>query len=156
MLSQQKNRCSQSYLFRLMFCVWGCLLLMGFSTASAETVIRCYLPDGRVSFSDRPCQSGIQDELKFEDQKVGWEAPRTPLKIDRKSKRERQQQAKRRAAALRVARKEKARKEKDCWKKKQKIERIQERLRRGYKAGQGRTMRYKQRELEDYLRAFCK
>jgi len=136
--------------------MWGGLLLLDSSVVLAETVIRCDLPDGRVSFSDRPCRSGIQEELKLEDQKVGWEAPRTPLKIERKSKRERRQQAKREAAALRMARKEKARKKKDCWKKKQQIERIQWRLRRGYKAGQGRTMRYKQRELEDYLREFCR
>jgi len=137
------------------FFVWVGLLI-NLPTEAAETVMRCQLPDGRVSFSDRPCQSGIQHVLELEDQKVGWEAPRTPLKIERKSQRERKQQSNRQAAALRVARKEKARKKKDCWKKKQKIERIQERLRRGYKAGQGRTMRYKRRELEDYLREFCK
>ncbi len=126
------------------------------SVGAAETIIRCHLPDGRVNFSDRPCRSGIQDELKFKDQKVGWEAPRTPLKLKRKSKRERQKQARKKAAALRRAKKERARKKRDCWKKKEQIDRIQERLRRGYKAGQGRTMRYRQRELEGYLREFCK
>ena len=131
-------------------------LLLGLPTQAVETVIRCQLPDGRMSFSDHPCQSGIQDTLELKDQKVGWEAPRAPLKINHKSTRKQKQQSKRQAAALRVARKEKARKKKDCWKKRQKIDRIQERLRRGYKAGQGRTMRYKQRELEDYIREFCK
>ncbi len=134
----------------------GAGLLASLPVDAAETVIRCQLPDGRVSFSDRPCRSGIQDELEFKDQKVGWEAPRTPLKLKRKSKRERQQQARRKAAALRAAKKEKARKKRDCWKKKEKADQIQERLRRGYKAGQGRTMRYRQREIEAYLREFCK
>lgn len=135
--------------------VWA-VLWITLSAGATETIIRCQLPDGRVSFSDRACSSGVQDELKFKDQKVGWEAPRTPLKLKRKSKREKQKQARRKATALRRAKKEKARKKKDCWKKKQQIDRIQERLRRGYKAGQGRTMRYRQRELEDYLREFCK
>jgi len=147
------NQSSRGWFISL---VCSSLLLTCMLVESAETVVRCQLPDGRVSFSDRPCSSGIQDELTFEDQKVGWEAPRTPLKLERKSKRERQQQSRRQAAALRAARKEKARKHKDCWKKRQKVERIQERLRRGYKAGQGRTLRYKQRELEAYIKEFCK
>jgi len=137
------------------FFVWVGLLI-SLSTEAVETVIRCQLADGRVSYSDRSCRSGIQDELEIDDQKVGWEAPRTPLKLEYRSKRERKQQSRRQAVALRVARKEEARKKQDCWKKKQKIERIQERLRRGYKAGQGRTMRYKQRELEAYLSEFCR
>ncbi len=137
------------------FFVWLGLLI-SLSIGATETVIRCQLADGRVSYSDRPCSMGAQDELRFKDQKVGWEAPRTPLKLEHRSKRERKQQSRKQAVALRMARKERMRNKKDCWKKKQKIERIQERLRRGYKAGQGRTMRYRQRELEDDLRAFCK
>ncbi len=131
-------------------------LLISLSIDAAETVIRCQLADGRVSFSDRTCSSGIQEKLEIENQKTGWEAPRTPLKLEHQSEHARKKQSNRQAVALRVARKEKARNKKDCWKKKQKVERIQEHLRRGYKAGQGRTMRYKQRELEDYLREFCK
>jgi len=134
----------------------GVGLLASWPTDAVETVIRCQLPDGRVSFSDRSCRSGIQDELELEDRKVGWEAPRTPLKLQRKSKREKQQQVRRKAAVLRAAKKERARKKKDCWKKRAKVDQIQERLRRGYKAGQGRTMRYKQREIEAYLREFCR
>ncbi len=151
----QIDKNSRSYVSGFCLLIW-IVLWLNLPAESAETVIRCHLPDGRVSFSDRPCRSGIQNELEFKDQKVGWEAPRTPLKLKRKSKRERQQQVRRKAAALRAARKEKARKKRDCWMKKQKIDRIQERLRRGYKAGQGRTMRYKQRELEAYLREFCR
>ena len=153
----QKNKYNQFSASGCKCLVWGCLLLwVGWSAVSAETVIRCQLPDGQVSFSYLPCSSGVQDELEFEDQKVGWEAPRAPLKPEGKSKSERQQQLRRQAAALRAAKKEKERKQKDCWNKKQKIERIQERLRRGYKAGQGRTLHYKKRELEDYLREFCR
>jgi len=154
-VSGQINKNSRFSVSR--FCALGwVVLLASLSAESAETIIRCRLSDGRVSFSDRPCSAGIQDELEFEDQKVGWEAPRTPLKLKHKSRREKQKQARRKAAALQRAKKKKARKKRDCWKKKQKIDRIQEHLRRGYKAGQGRTMRYRQRELEDYLREFCR
>ncbi len=136
---------------------WGLLLcaVAGSPAGALETVIRCQLPDGRVSFSDRPCRTGVQDELEIRDRRVGWEAPRTPWKIERQSPRERQRAVRGRAAALRAARKERARKKRDCWNKSAQIDRIQERLRRGYRAGQGRTMRYRQRELEAYIREFC-
>jgi len=130
------------------------LFVSQLSTAiAAETVYRCISSDGGIEFTQQPCSIDTQEEvLTIEDQLVGWETPRAVLKAKKKKQTSRKHK---KIAASKAARKSKAKQEKECWKKKQKIDNIQHRLRRGYKAGQGVDLRRKRREYEAYLSTFC-
>ena len=121
---------------------------------AAETVFRCTLADGRIEFSQYTCRDGVQEELQIEDRLVGWDAPRVALKTEQQSRSNKGQKSRNRRLA-KAARRERERRDKNCWKKEQQVEKIQWRMRRGYKAGKGVELRRRRREYEAYLRKFC-
>lgn len=50
----------------------------------------------------------------------------------------------------------KASSDKRCWRKRQQLERVERKLRAGYKASEYQPLHDRQREYEDYLRRFCR
>ncbi|VAX06568.1 hypothetical protein MNBD_GAMMA26-271 [hydrothermal vent metagenome] len=135
--------------------IWFFPLWLSFSLlpldAVAETVFRCVATDGSIEFSQRPCGAGMQnEEIIIENQLVGWEAPKVENK-KRASKRPRKKRS-----TAKTSHQAKIKQDKDCWKKKQQIETVQHRLRRGYTAKQGMELRRKRRTYEAYMAKFCR
>ena len=116
--------------------------------ADSTLVFQCTLGDGRVEFRQTLCADGDQQELEIKDVKVGWEAPTATVKLTKKSAKKA-----RKSSGSSSRRKEKQ--AKDCFKTEQKLENVNRRLRRGYKAGQGSDLRHKRRQYEAYLGRFC-
>ena len=100
--------------------LFALLLTLQLSLAdAAETVFRCTSADGHVEFSQRPCAPGTKDEeISLEDRRVGWEAPRVALKLERKNS---SGQKRKKDGPSKASRQAKKKQEKDCWKKKQQV-----------------------------------
>jgi hypothetical protein len=120
----------------------------------AETsVYRCSTPDGKVEFRQTACGDGSEErEITVEDEKTGWKPQ--AARIEKKPKRaEKSGTRKRKADRTRQA--SQARQEETCWKKRQALEEVNWKLRRGYKPAAGVKLRHKRRVHEEYLRRFC-
>lgn len=127
------------------------LFLVVSGTTHAATYYRCMLLDGSVEFTQRPCVGGGGSTVAVEDRLIGWESPGyAPLSATSSKKSKKSSKAK-----LRVAQKNRKKREKACFKKKQSLENVNRRLRAGYKAGQGKKLRHRRRQIEEYLDAFC-
>jgi hypothetical protein len=131
-------------------------LLYPLTTAdiAAETSVhRCTRPDGGVEFSQFPCPTGSSGEqIVVEDRKTGWtpakSGPREQQRADR-----RPGSGTRKASANRDA--ADARREDRCWKKRQLLDEVNWRLRRGYKPSKGIELRRRRARYEDYIARFC-
>ncbi|WP_177418888.1 hypothetical protein [endosymbiont of Lamellibrachia barhami] len=62
--------------------------------------------------------------------------------------------SKRRSKATKARRK--GSEEKRCWAKRKKLEKVEKRLRTGYKASQSDKLHRQQADYEDYLKQFCR
>lgn len=145
----KSNRGSNHPLLRL------ALLLVtwtGFTTtclAESTKVFRCTREDGHMEFRQIPCREGSQQELEIEDVMVGWEAPAATVELSKK----RAKPKSRKTSAS--SRRNKEKQAKDCFKTEQRLENVNRKLRRGYKAGQGSDLRHQRRQYEAYLGRFC-
>ena len=116
--------------------------------ASTVKVYRCLNGDEVVIYRQQPCKQGTQQELQIDVKPLGWVKPKvTRSKPARKPKKKRV--SKRRTTHSKDRKKEK------CWRAEKRLENLEWRMRRGYKAGQGAKLRRRRREYEDYLREFC-
>ncbi len=123
-----------------------CLPCAGF--ADSTRVYRCTGEHGQVEFRQRPCIDGSQQELEIEDIEVGWEAPAAKVEV---KKRPRKTTTKKSGTSSANNKK----REEKCLKTEQKLENINRKLRRGYKAGKGADLRHKRRQYEEYLDRLC-
>ncbi len=124
------------------FCVLCLLPALGLGQSTK--VYRCERADGRIEFRQGPCLRGEQDELLINDVRTGWDAPVSKVKREtRKAKRNKTKTSK------------KAVSDKTCFSKRQRLEAVNRKLRRGYKAGQGVKLRDRRREYEAFLSRFC-
>ena len=82
------------------------------------------------------------------DVKVGWEAPSATVKIKKKKRKSKS----RKNSSSRRSKDKMAEK---CFKTEQKLETVNRKLRRGYKAGKGADLRHKRDQYEAYLSRFC-
>lgn len=119
-----------------------------FPLTTMASVYRCPDASGAVLFQQMPCAEGV--ELELDVRATEWVAApesksdkrKAPV---RKNPRQRTQLAR-----------ESARQEKACWKARQRIEKIEWALRKGYKPARGERLRQQRREQQDYLRQFCR
>jgi hypothetical protein len=133
----------QSLLLPALFC----LSCPGF--ADITRVYRCTGEHGQVEFRQGPCVDGSsQQELEIEDVKVGWEAPAATVEV---KKRPGKTTAKKSSSPSGNSKKQ----EEKCLKTEQRLENINRKLRRGYKAGKGADLRHKRRQYEEYLDRLC-
>jgi hypothetical protein len=129
------------------------LVLLVADVAAQTNVYRCTTPAGAVEFRQFPCADGSDEEaLVIKDRKTGW-TPATP-----------ETGATTKAAGKRRKRTQKstvkgdssrARREERCWKKRQLLEEVNWKLRRGYKTGQGVTLRRRRQAYDDYIDHYC-
>lgn len=128
------------------------LLHLAADLAAETSVYQCTTPGGAVEFRQRPCdQDSDERNLIIKDRKTGW-VPSSPQNDSKPKARE--QSSKRRSSARGGS--DKARREEQCWKKRQLLDEVEWKLKRGYKASQSNKLRRKRRVYEDYLRQFCK
>ncbi len=119
------------------------------SFAGSTKVYRCTGEHGQVEFRQVPCVSGSQQELEFKDVEVGWEKPAAAGEV---KKRPRKTTTKKSVASRGNSSKKR---EEKCLKAEQRLETVNRKLRRGYKAGKGADLRHKRRQYEEYLERLC-
>ena len=122
----------------------------------AARVYRCPQADGGISFQQQACAAEGRLIETGEAQAV-WSALRPEEKrlYESYRERDRERQLRKRQARRQTARMEKA-DERACFLKRQRLDSVNARLRRGYKAGQGEALRRKRDQYEEYLRRFCR
>jgi len=128
------------------------IVLLGICcTAESAQIYQCSAGDGAVSYQDTPCgvsaqaamrvtQSSSQSGLRPAEK--AWlkqlrKRPKARKKVPKRSTESSQQQGK------------------TCWKKRQQLDEVRARLRRGYKPAQGEKLRRRRKAYEDYLFRYC-
>ncbi|MDJ0806365.1 MAG: thioredoxin [Gammaproteobacteria bacterium] len=124
---------------------WGFLLGVPSQVCSVE-LYRCTL-NGRVEFRQTACPAGKQEKTEVVEQSGGMTPVVPTLRLE-------PLQEKRRTGRTPQVRSSKINEER-CWKTEKRLERIEQRLRTGYKASQFGKLHRAQDEYEDYLERFC-
>ncbi len=121
------------------------------TSAATTDVYRCVTPEGATEFRQGACDAGTdQSQLTVEDQPTGW-VPTEPTRSSRETK----STPKKKASTARSAPKSSKADERQCWEKRQKLDEVNWRLRRGYEPKQGTELRRKRDYYEDFLDQFC-
>jgi len=129
------------------------VLALGTNLAAETRVYRCITPDGEIEFRQRLCADGtVGQEIAIEDRKTGWTPPKTQERGKIKGAGE-PRGRKRKADGRKGS--DQARREEQCWKKRQLLDEVNWKLRRGYKAGKGVELRRRRRAFEDYIGRYC-
>ena len=127
-----------------------CVLLVLLPVSAGAAVYRCATPGG-VQFQDWPCGGAPVLRAGAAD------APGAGLRDSERAwlrQRERAQSRPRRSAPGKRAKAADARARR-CWSRRQRLARVRDALRRGYRPARGERLRRRRRELEDYLSRFC-
>lgn len=128
-------------------------LFLSANAATQTSVYRCTSGDGAVEFRQLPCAGGSDEEsLVIEDRKTGW----TPGPSGTSAKRKTASKPRKRTnTSAAKGSSSQARKAEQCWKKRQLLEEVNWKLRRGYKASQGVKLRRRRQTYEDYIGRYC-
>ncbi|MEN8179950.1 MAG: thioredoxin [Pseudomonadota bacterium] len=134
---------SANYLFLMLL---AGLLVGVSSTAWSVEFYRCTL-NGRVEFRQTPCTAGEQEKTQVVEQSSGMTPVEPALRLaPAKAKRQKSKP---------VRETKRKPNEERCWKIEKRLERVEQRLRGGYKASQYGKLHRTQDEYEDYLKRFC-
>lgn len=132
----------------ILYLAW-LLAASGPSQGTDYQLYRCPGADGTSEFRAYPCAGDRGDALQIRDQPVGWEAP-PPTPSPAEAIR-----AKRQKAAATSKTQDTKRQEERCWQTEQRLEQVNNKLRRGYTIPQGNRLHDQQAEYEAYLKRFC-
>ena len=121
------------------------LLAVHCLAASAVSLYRCD-ENGVIEFRQTACEAGKEQRIQVDNSSSGVTPSEPGLRLKKTSEKT---DSKRRKPS-------KARSEKVCWGKRQQLDRIERRLRSGYKASEYQRLHDRQRAYEDYLRRFCR
>jgi hypothetical protein len=128
------------------------MLLPVWAGGAAAAVYRCKAAGG-VQFQDWPCgRAPVVRGAPEADPAQGLR--RGELLWLRQRQRQAAVRAHRERPGKRRRRRDDARARR-CWARRQRLEQVADRLRRGYRAAQGERLRRQRRTLEDYLSRFC-
>lgn len=126
----------------LLFC---CLLAAQPLSAEGVSLYRCEI-NGVPEFRQTPCLEGREGRVQVIEASGGMTPSEPALRLKQKPKK-----------PARVSRKSaETSNDRGCWKKRRQLERVERKLRRGYKASEYQSLHDRQREYEDYLRRFCR
>ncbi|WP_457665691.1 DUF4124 domain-containing protein [Thiolapillus sp.] len=136
-------------------CFFTLVSFLSANTQAAQ-VYRCVTADGSISFQQQACE-GKGTRMESGEAQAVWTSLRAGehslydqyRKRDKARLKHKQRQMTKSRSASGTA------DEKSCWNKRQQLESVSARLRRGYKASQGNELRRRRDSYEDYLRAFC-
>jgi hypothetical protein len=124
------------------------VLLLAVAELAADTAVyRCENAAGGIEFSQRPCAEG-GEQIIIEDRLTGW----TPPAGDNRQPAEQSPKPQKGAKTVRTA----TNRETTCWNKRNQLEQVNRKLRRGYTPAKGVELRHKRRMYEDYLSEFCR
>jgi hypothetical protein len=127
------------------------LLFLLFTSCAHAAIYRCEHA-GTVAFQERPCAEGPSPEVTVQDYRIGTvPPPQTQPANTRQTAPTRHKPDSRPRHPARTA----TDNQKVCLGKRQQLEKIRWQLSRGYKASAGERLHFRQRQLEDYLRAQC-
>lgn len=128
------------------------LLALSGGDLQAGSFVRCTLADGGVEYRNPPCPDGNGKAVEIQRMSVG--SFKYPGRHARKSKTgSRSRKPVKRKVAK--AKKKRLASDKSCWRKRRRLEAVEKRLRRGYKASESVTLRDRRDEYEAYIRRFC-
>jgi hypothetical protein len=114
-------------------------------TASAVTLYRCE-KNGVTEFRQTACPAGQERRIHVINSSSGLRPSEPGLRLKKMSEKTDKSSRKQPKAAS----------EKPCWRKRQQLDRVERRLRAGYKASEYQRLHDRQREYEAYLRRFCR
>ncbi|OOZ37126.1 hypothetical protein [Solemya velesiana gill symbiont] len=138
-------------IFKLPGVIGVVLWIIGFSTTcfSADKVYRCQSGEWGVVFQQSPCADSSVEPIELNPQVVDWiESPETGQSTEKEGSARKRTRPKARPGKRTAT-------EQQCWRNRQKLERIQWKLRKGYKPAEGERLKQKCQELEAYARKFC-
>ena len=121
------------------------LFVQSVGMADSTRLYRCEGANGQIEFRQDRCHDGRQQEIEIEDVKMGWDAPVYKVEVKKRKS----------ASKTRRAAKSRAKKDEKCFKTRQRLESLNRKMRRGYKAGKGADLRHRRRQYEEYLDRFC-
>jgi hypothetical protein len=134
-------------------CLWHLhlilLLFLGSSSYAGTRVYRCQDAAGRTEFRQTPCPGAEGVPLSLDAPRIGWIKP--------ESSRTQRERVRPPAAvtASAVPQRPSPAQQRRCWKREQRLQQLQRKLRQGYKPSQGERLRRQRDEQEAYLRRFC-
>jgi hypothetical protein len=124
--------------------LFGCVLAGMTLMSQSVSLYRCD-KNGAIEFRQTACEAGRQRSVQVVNESGGL-TPSTPaLRVVEVPERV-AESARQRTTRLREAR---------CWKKRRQLDRVERKLRTGYKASEYQPLHDRQREYEDFLRRFC-
>ena len=124
-------------------------LLFSATTATAQTIYRCPDAEGTVLFQSLPCSGG--SSIVLGAPAARWTPPdRAELDMIDTLERSQPVQRSRATSPARAQVETKA-----CFNKRKALERVSAKLRRGYRASEGASLRNRRDDYEEYLARFC-
>lgn len=128
-----------------------CIGALAAAPATATQIYRCEHASGPPSYQQVPCRGG-GGPVELSPPAARWEGLREgERQLLERYRREDARPAKRRARKARDDRPS----ERSCWQKRQRLERVSAKLRRGYKPAQGERLRRSRDELYEFIRRYC-
>ena len=126
-------------------CLFCCLLLSQSLLAQGVNLYRCD-KNGVPEFRQTRCPDGREQRIQVIEASDGMTPSEPALRLKKKRKK-----------TARTSRKPaEASNDRRCLKKRQQLERVERKLRSGYKASEYQRLHDRQREYEQYLRQFCR
>ncbi len=113
--------------------------------AGDTTHYRCVI-DGVVEFRQTACPQGNGDKIHITDHSRGITPSEPGLRFKEMTEKRATQSSSRRNKDYGER----------CWKKRRQLERVERRLRAGYKASEYERLHQRQARYEDYIREFCR
>lgn len=132
---------------------WGpCLIVLTLcfisgseSLAEGATHYRCVL-DGKVEFRQTACPQGSGGKIHITDHSRGITPSEPGLRFKQMTEQGKTQSSSERKKDNRER----------CWKKRRQLERVERKLRAGYKASERDRLHQRQTTYESYIREFCR
>jgi hypothetical protein len=118
------------------------LTLLAFALSGVE-LYRCN-HNGEVEFRQTPCPEGEQTLTEVTEQSRGMTPVEPALRLQKRSPRK--------GAKSKPSKRDNTER---CWKTERRLEKVERRLRGGYKASQYDALHEKQEEYSAYLKRFC-
>ncbi len=129
-----------TFLFLLLF-----LIYCRDATAQGVTLYRCEV-DGKVEFRQTACEAGDETLHHVINSSSGMTPSEPGVRLKKPSE----------TADIVTGKKIPHGTDKACWTKRHRLERVERRLRAGYRASEYQRLHDRQREYEDYIRRFCR
>jgi hypothetical protein len=127
--------------------------LMTADVVAQTSVHRCTRPDGGVEFRQFPCPPGTSGEqILIEERRTGWTPPKSSSGGQKRGK---GKSGSRPPRASDPGDAPSAGREDRCWKKRQLLDEVNWKLRRGYKPSKGIELRRRRRSYQDYIVRYC-